>query len=504
MESNNLHKNNIKYSLIQKILRMEKIRNKKFIVYTKVHVLILTILCITLSVYVLDYDKIYSGVYIHGEAFGKMTKEEALDKFDKVLLEKIKKDKITLKSDSDTISFSMEDIGINYNRDDVVNKIYSMGRDGNFINRIFDLVNLKFNENNVSYVDFKINDLLLDKYINEFYKKTYVKSKEYSYKLDEKSSSIIINSGTPEKKVNKETLKERILDKVLYGETEDFFVERDIIKQKKIDVDDTYKKLNIDSKNATVKLINLKSYELVEEKDGVEIDKTVLTNKINEINQMDNKNVNIPVDITKPSMNIEQLKNKVFKDLLATYQTSFGANYSRNTNISLASAAINNSIIMPGEKFSFNGIVGQRTAAKGYQSAPVYANGEVTTGIGGGICQVSTTLHNVALRIPYIEIVQRQSHMFPVNYVPYGYDATVSYGSVDYVFKNNSNYPIRINIYISGGTLNASITGTKENNRTVSLFAESTGLTFYVYRTIKDGEKVISKETFTSSYRTHP
>ncbi|NRD80356.1 VanW family protein [Bacillus sp. BRMEA1] len=129
---------------------------------------------------------------------------------------------------------------------------------------------------------------------------------------------------------------------------------------------------------------------------------------------------------------------------IGSYVTSFNPqNKNRTNNIQLASDAINNSVVFPGEKFSFNKTVGKRTAGKGYLRAPVIQRGEFSEDIGGGICQVSSTLFN-AVDNAGLKIVQRFSHSRSVSYIPPGRDATVSWYGPDFEFKNEYNQPILI------------------------------------------------------------
>ncbi|EFM09953.1 VanW family protein [Paenibacillus curdlanolyticus YK9] len=137
-----------------------------------------------------------------------------------------------------------------------------------------------------------------------------------------------------------------------------------------------------------------------------------------------------------------------------TYYNSRNAN--RSHNIALAAKAINNTVVFPGESFSFNEVVGMRTVDKGYKSAPVIVRGEVSEGIGGGICQISSTLFNAVDRAG-IRIIQRYSHSRNVPYVPPGRDATVSWYGPDFVFHNQYNQPILIRSYANVGTVHIEI-----------------------------------------------
>ena len=118
---------------------------------------------------------------------------------------------------------------------------------------------------------------------------------------------------------------------------------------------------------------------------------------------------------------------------------------------------------MPGETFSYNKVVGARTISAGYKEAPIYVSGKVVDGLGGGICQITTTLYNAAL-YANLEIVQRTNHQFVPSYAPASRDATVVYGSIDFQFKNNRNYPIKLVCSVSGGIANFQIFGLKQED----------------------------------------
>jgi vancomycin resistance protein YoaR len=157
---------------------------------------------------------------------------------------------------------------------------------------------------------------------------------------------------------------------------------------------------------------------------------------------------------------------KVDSELLASirvrpigyYVTYFNSNNKyRYTNIKLAAQAINNYVVQPNETFSFNRVVGVRTRGKGYMPAKIIVRGEFSEGIGGGICQISSTLFNAVDRAG-LKIVERYSHSRSVPYVPPGRDATVNWGGPDFTFKNNYNQPILIRAQALPGRIYVSIT----------------------------------------------
>lgn len=187
---------------------------------------------------------------------------------------------------------------------------------------------------------------------------------------------------------------------------------------------------------------------------------------------------------------------------LGTCTTKFKRSQTnRNTNIQLATKACNGYVIQPGATFSFNTVVGQRTKARGYQEAGVYVNGKTDTGVGGGICQVSSTLFNAALE-SNMTITARSAHSLPVSYLPRGRDATVSWGGPEFKFKNPYSFPVMVGTYYSAskGTLTMSILGPADAklDKPVIKVTEKNG----VYTTTRSvGGKV--NYTTTSRYGSH-
>lgn len=162
--------------------------------------------------------------------------------------------------------------------------------------------------------------------------------------------------------------------------------------------------------------------------------------------------IHVPKKPIYPEVDDETLASIKVK-LIGRYVTYYRpTNKERSQNIFLSAKAINNHVVFPGERFSFNGVVGKRTKAKGYLPAPEIVEGELSEGIGGGICQVSSTLFN-AVDNAGVKITERYSHSRNVAYVPSGRDATVSWNGPDLAFKNNYHQPILIRAKAYHGTL---------------------------------------------------
>lgn len=171
------------------------------------------------------------------------------------------------------------------------------------------------------------------------------------------------------------------------------------------------------------------------------------------------ESMKLPFHVVEADYDKATVESLLFRDVLASYGSEYTADWGRTENLRLACERINGTVIQPGEVFSFNETVGQRTADKGYQTAIVYINGKSEPQIGGGICQVASTIYYCCLYAE-MEIVEREPHMFMVTYVPGGMDATVYWGSLDYKFRNNTYFPLKINAYLSGGRCYIELVGT--------------------------------------------
>jgi vancomycin resistance protein YoaR len=178
--------------------------------------------------------------------------------------------------------------------------------------------------------------------------------------------------------------------------------------------------------------------------------------------------VTIPLILTQPEVSTETLTAKLFSDVLSEKKTHVSGTSNRINNVKLATAAVNGFILNPGETFSYNDTLGKRTVEKGYKEAGAYSSGKVVQEIGGGICQVSSTLYYNVLHAD-LQVVERSNHMFIVTYLPLGIDATINWGTIDFKFKNNTEYPIKIEAIMENGYLNIRLLGTKTTTERVEV-----------------------------------
>jgi vancomycin resistance protein YoaR len=211
------------------------------------------------------------------------------------------------------------------------------------------------------------------------------------------------------------------------------------------------KDVNKEPVNASIKAAARGSFDITSDIKGYKLDKEKLEGEINsKINGDLTGDTSIKAPIQELTAAITPEKLKSIDTNIATYNTSYASSSAeRSNNIELATKAINGKVLMPGDTFSFNDTVGQRTRERGYKEAGVIINNQISSDLGGGICQVSSTLYNALLRTDLdYKGMERIAHSIPSSYVPKGLDATVDWGNIDYKFKNTLDYPIYIEGYV--------------------------------------------------------
>jgi hypothetical protein len=185
-------------------------------------------------------------------------------------------------------------------------------------------------------------------------------------------------------------------------------------------------------------------------------------------------NPDTPVDATlttrpvEAAITVDDLKQVDLHKPLTSFTSYYTGIPNRRSNVALAASRINGTLLAPGEIFSYNNVVGPRATSAGFKPAPEIVRGEHKMGVGGGVCQVSSTLYNAVL-LANLKIVQRQHHAFPIGYLPPGRDATVVYGALDFQFQNSTQAPIYIAASAHYGTLSFTIYGKRTPGREVSI-----------------------------------
>ncbi len=216
------------------------------------------------------------------------------------------------------------------------------------------------------------------------------------------------------------------------------------------------KEVNIPSVNALIEHIEGRGFVVTPHKVGKFLDREELRNKIlDEVNKKEKTNeIELIIELKEKLPSIIDEELKTVNTLIASYTTSFSnSSFARGRNIEIATRYINGYVLMSGEEFSFNKVVGRTSREKGYESAKAIVGGEFVDDIGGGVCQVSSTLYNTILKTE-LKVSERRNHSKPIKYVPLGQDAMIFYGYSDFKFINTYDFPI----YIEGKIINNTVT----------------------------------------------
>ncbi len=222
--------------------------------------------------------------------------------------------------------------------------------------------------------------------------------------------------------------------------------------------------------DATFKINNDDTVTIIPGKNGTDVDLDRLEKDITAV-LVDRKKPQVTLSMVAalPERPTDIVESMEINGLLNGYTTWFDSSQtSRTYNIRVAAQAFDELLVKPGHKVSFNDVVGPRSSEAGYKTAPVIVNNELVDGLGGGVCQVSTTLYNCVL-LSNLEIAARTNHSLPVSYVPIGRDATVAYEAIDFKFRNNTDSYIYIKSYVQGGQLTFKIYGNTAYKRDVTI-----------------------------------
>ena len=434
---------------------------KKIIIISSIIGAIIILLLIFSTIFGLineKSNKIISGVSINNIDVSNLTKEEAKEKLNKIIEEKNKSEiKIKYAEAEYEDKLDRELSEIEYDIDKSIEDAYAIGRYNSVIINNFNIIKTKFKKENIQ-INIKYNEQEIQNIIDNINEKIPGAVKQTDYYIEE--SNLIITKGKEGLAVETEKFKENII-KVLSNLNDiSNNIDIPVIKElpEDIDIEKIYQEIHKEAKDAYYTKDPFKIYPHV-----TGVDLAISIEEAKEKLKEDKEEYTIPLKITIPNVTTDQLGTAAFPDLLSKFTTKYNAgDKARTTNLALASKKINGTVIMPGETFSYNKALGERTIAAGYKEAKIYQNGKVVDGLGGGICQISSTLYNSVV-FANLEIVSRKNHQFVPSYVTAGRDATVVYGSKDFKFKNTRKYPVKIVSSVKGGIATVCIYGVKED-----------------------------------------
>lgn len=433
---------------------MDKKYKKIFLIILFIILFLLLIFSVFFSLININNNNILNGISINNIDISGLSKEDANTKISNII--QSKKDKnLNIKIDSDNeITTTFDYLEVNYNLNNCINEAFNIGRSGNIFKNNFEIFNLLFNKKNLN-LNIDVNNDTLESLINELSATLENRVIQSSYYIENKN--LIITKGKPGNAINKEDFTKSLYDTLNNLSSSENYISVLTIKiePEQIDINKIYAEVHKDVKNAYYENDPFKIYP---ETVGISFD-------LNKAQSMLNENQDeyiIELEYTYPETTINDLDINTFKDKLSSFTTYYDtSNKDRTQNLELAAEKIDGKIIAPGEEFSYNSIVGARTIEAGYKEAKIYSNGQVIDGLGGGICQLSSTLYN-SVFFANLDITERYNHQFLTSYVKEGRDATVVYGAKDFKFKNNRSFPIRIEAKVNSSVVICAIYGIKE------------------------------------------
>lgn len=430
---------------------------RKYMPLILVAILILLFICIFSTAFALaniNSNKIVSGVSVNGIDVSGLTLDEATKKLNDEFSKKLTSSLTLNCGDYTSELIPSEDIDASYDVSLAVQKAYSIGRSGNIVQNNYEILESLLATKQLN-INLQYNTEKLDKYVDDISVEIPGLVEQPSYYIEDES--LIIVKGNSGIELLQDETKELILSNIESLSSNSIDMPTQNVEPNKIDINKIHEEIYSEPENA---YFVKEPFELNVGSSGTDF--AISLDEVKNLLTEEKDEYIIPLRITPPEIGVEDLGNDIFKDNLGTYSSYYNiSNHNRSINVELASKKINNVILLPGETFSYNQVVGERTFENGFKEASVYTSSGVVNGLGGGICQVSSTLYNSVL-LANLEVVERRNHRYAVSYVPLGRDATVAYGSIDFRFKNNRTYPIKIVSYAQNGVLNISIMGIKE------------------------------------------
>ena len=283
--------------------------------------------------------------------------------------------------------------------------------------------------------------------------------------------------------VDENALIQKILDNTAKGDYSSITCEMVSADPDPIDIQAIHDALYAEPANATLEVADDGSYTVTDSVQGIDFDVAEAQSILSAAQP--GETVSVPLNRQDPAIDTATLKANLFKDVLGEYTTSVSGTADRRSNVQLAAQKCSGTILLPGEVFAYNQVVGQRTEAAGFKKAGAYSNGETVQELGGGVCQDSSTLYCAAL-YANLEIVERHNHSYVSSYVPIGMDATVSWGGPDFQFRNNTDYPIKVVASYANSKVTFQIVGTKTDDYSVKITTETIGTTAPTVQEVPD------------------
>lgn len=434
----------------------------------RIHKLRMAILIIV-SVFIIGflllmgYTFLYSGIH-HGMRagtipIGGMSQREAKACIDDKAEEKLSGQSVELSIYDQTYPIAVESVTDGLDSKETAQAAYDYTHTGGFWERMGHTLQALFAHHTIPLTVTISHDELAAR-LDEISAEAMTEPVNPTWSID--GDTMTVDRGKEGVDFNRSVVDEAVTEKIRTLDFTPYEVSVEVKAQEAIDMTKIKAEADTEPKNATVDKTDGKT--IVPSVDGVSVDAEA-AQKI--VDASEQQTYSIPITRTPAKINAEALSAVLFRDTLGSASTSYRSSSSdRATNVRLSTEHCNGIILNPGDTFSYNDAVGERTAARGFKEAGAYSNGETVQEVGGGVCQPSSTLYMAVLRAD-LEVVQRQNHSYVSSYTPLGEDATVSWGGPDFKFRNNTDYPVKIIADPSDRTVLFKILGTNVTGKTV-------------------------------------
>ena len=410
------------------------------------------------------YPNVFPGVTVGTIPVGGMSRSAAVDKIEKESGALYEGQNVSVTIYETTYDIPVEDVLQSVDSEQSAANAFAVGRTGNPFVRMWNVIKAAAGQNEAQ-IAATVDEDGLTGTLEDIASKALTEPVEPTWEIG--TDTMTIYAGKPGVNFDSAAVEQVLDEKIRLMDFVPYEVSVELSETPQIDIDKIAEQVIGDPVSATVSKEDGKT--IIPEKVGVQFDVEEARTIIGDGSAA---SYEIPVTTTAAKVTAEKLEEVLFRDTLASCSTSLNeGNVPRTNNVRLASAAINGTILNPGEEFSYNNVVGERTTERGYQSAGAYSGNEIIDEVGGGVCQPSSTLYMAVLRAD-LEVTQRVNHSFTVAYTPLGEDATVSWGGPDFCFKNDTDYPIKILAEQSNGQLTMTIVGTKTSDKTVTTRTE--------------------------------
>ena len=464
--------------------------------------IVLILICAGLVIWImrLPQDRVFGGITCSGINMGGMTYQQALTALEGKMNVEIPK--ISVKVESGSYDISSDEIKLMPLAEETAKKVFYYAKGDNAFINAYNAVKLMANNVDILPVT-TLDEESLKVRLAQIGNEALGELKPHTVIMANETTARLV-PGNRGFDGNTDTAVEEIKAAIAQDIYLNIPITLKIGDPAPLTVDEVKAAVNVEPKDAAY-AVSDGTVVVNKEKAGIQIDEAACSAAVARFTA-DSDPVDIPCTTLPAAKTADVLKTKVFNYVLGTYSTTYAAGGNRGSNVANAARRINGAIILPGETFSFNKTVGKRSEANGFKSAPEYQNGSTVTGIGGGTCQVSTTLYSAVLYAD-LKIVSRRNHSMSVGYVPLGQDATVTDGGIDFKFKNDTDYPVKIEALTSGGKITVKIIGTEpEIARTVKITHTKTGESaIKTTRTVydSDGNVLKTDNIGTSKYKPH-